>query len=168
MLEQPNNDPALLFVQPESIEFLVGSSFLRKKGQTEKERETQYSVEECGSEDFKHTHLYLALFFSAAWCPPSESFLKMLKEFYSEVNIDSKQCEILYVSLDHNEDEFKDHYAHMPWLAIPYTDRARAAMLRQHYKLNGIPQLVVIKSADGALVTVRGRKDVHEQGVKSI
>lgn len=28
--------------------------------------------------------------------------------------------------------------------------------------------MVVVKSEDGALVTLKGRKDLHEQGVKSI
>ena len=119
-------------------------------------------------EDFKNSHTYLAILFSASWCPASKTFLSMLKEFYSEVNIDSKQCEILYVSLDHNEDEFREHYAHMPWLAVPYTDHARAQFLRSTYRLTGIPQLVVVRSEDGALVTVRGRKDIHERGVKIV
>ena len=109
--QQPNNDPSLLFVRPESIEQLVGSSFLRKKGHSEKDRETLFHVEECGVEDFKHTHRYLGLLFSASWCPPCKSFLSILKEFYSEVNVDSKQFEVLYVSLDRTEEEYKEHYA---------------------------------------------------------
>ena len=80
-------------------------------------------MEECGVEDFKHVHKYLAILFSASWCPASKTFLHLLKEFYSEVNIDSKQCEILYVSLDKNEDEYRDAYAFMPWLAVPYADQ---------------------------------------------
>lgn len=92
----------------------------------------------------------------------------MLKEFYSEVNIDSKQCEILFVSLDRNEDDYKHHYAHMPWLSIPFDEQAKAQELRKRYRVTGIPSLVIVKSEDGALVTLRGRKDVQEQGVKTI
>ena len=40
MSEQPNNDPVLLFQHPGSIENLVGTTFLRKKGHSEKDRET--------------------------------------------------------------------------------------------------------------------------------
>lgn len=73
----------------------------------------------------------------------------MLKEFYAEVNIDSKQLEVIYVSLDKNEHDFKEHYGTMPWLAIPFNDKARAQSLRQRYRVVGIPQLVVVKSEDG-------------------
>lgn len=31
-----------------------------------------------------------------------------------------------------------------------------------------MPSLVIVRSEDGALVTLRGRKDIHEQGVKTI
>ena len=139
MSEQPNNDPQLLFMQPENIEALVGKTFLKKKGHSEKDRETQYIVEECGVEEFKHTHKFLGLMFSASWCPPCKSFLQILKEFYSEVNIDSKQFEILYVSLDQNEDQYKEHYAQMPWLAVPFADQERMKALRQRYRVVGIP-----------------------------
>ena len=56
----------------------------------------------------------------------------------------------------------------MPWLAVPFVDKARAAALRQKYRVTGIPQLVVVRSEDGCLVTVKGRKDIHELGVKTI
>ena len=167
-MDRPNNDPAIIFAHPGSIEALVGTSLVKKKGHSEKDREIMYHVEECTPEEFKHTHKYLAIFFSASWCAPSKTFLAMLKEFYSEVNIDSKQCEVLFVSLDRTEDEFKHYYATMPWLAVPYSQGARAQELRARYRIIGIPQLVVVKSEDGALVTLKGRKDIHEQGVKTI
>ena len=167
-MDQPNNDPSLIFAHPGSIEALVGTTLFKKKGHSEKDRETLYHVEECSPDEFKNTHKYLAILFSAQWCAPCKTFLSMLKEFYSEVNIDSKQCEVLFVSLDRNEEEYKHYYATMPWLAVPYHDGARAQALRQRYRVTGIPQLVVVKSEDGSLVTLKGRKDLHEQGVKTI
>lgn len=168
MSEQPNNDPNLLFEHPGSLENLIGSTVLRKKGHTEKDRETSIYNEEVSIDEFRHTYKYTALLFSASWCPPCQSFLAILKEFYSEVNIDSKQCEVLYVPMDRSEEEFKDHYLHMPWLAVSFDDTARIQALKARYRVTGIPQLVVVKSEDGTLVTVRGRKDIHEQGIKTI
>ena len=95
---------------------------MKKKGHSEKDRETMFHVEDCTVEEFKSTHKYLALLFCAGWCPPCKTFLGLLKEFYSEVNVDSKQCEVLYVPFDKSEDEFRDSYAHMPWLSIPHAD----------------------------------------------
>ena len=69
--EQPNNDPQLLFVHPGSIEAVVGSRLLRKKvGLSDRDREALFIVEECSVDEFKNTHNYVAIFFSASWCPP--------------------------------------------------------------------------------------------------
>ena len=155
-------------MHPGTIENLVGNSFLKKKGLTEKDRETLYSVEDCYVEEFKHSHKYLALLFCAGWCPPCRTFLGLLKEFYSEVNIDSKQCEVLYVPLDRTEAEFQESYAAMPWLAISHSDQARIKSLKERYRVTGIPHCVIVRSEDGALVTPAGRKDIHERGTKSI
>ena len=121
--QQPNNDPQLLFTPPGSIEALVGRHLIKKKaGLSDKDRESVYLPEDCTTDEFKNTHKYLAIFFGASYCPPCQTFLRILKEFYAEVNIDSKQCEILYVSLDKTEQDFIEDYAQMPWLAVPFHD----------------------------------------------
>ena len=70
--------------------------------------------------------------------------------------------------VDRSKEEFEASYAFMPWLSIPYADQARITALKQRYRVTGIPNLIVVRSEDGALVTARGRKDIHEQGLKSI
>jgi nucleoredoxin len=104
-----------------NIEDLVGHTFYKKKGHNEKDRETLFNVEDCGIDEIKSSS-FLGLLFSAHWCPPCQSFLSILKEFYSEVNIDKKKCEILLVSTDKSEVDYREHYAHMPWLALPFQD----------------------------------------------
>ncbi len=49
----------------------------------------------------------------------------------------------------------------MPWLALPYKDH-RIAKLQAKYKITGIPVLVIVDSQTGFLVTLKGRKDIHE------
>lgn len=167
-MDQPNNDPQLLFVPPGSLENLIGTHFYKKKGHSDKDRETQYAIDDCNIEEFRHTYKYLGLFFGAFNCPPSQTFLNILKEFYSEVNIDAKQCEILYVPCDKAEDEYRAFYTSMAWMTIPYHDQARIKSLKAKYRITGIPTLVIVKMEDGNLVTVRGRKDIHDQGTKCI
>ena len=104
-----------------NIEDLVGSVFYKKKGHNDKDKESLFNIDDCGIDEIKNAS-FLGLLFSANWCPPCKCFLSILKDFYSEVNIDKKKCEILYVPTDKNEDDFKEHYAHMPWLSLPYRD----------------------------------------------
>ena len=91
------------------IEELIGSNFIRKKGYQDKEREGVFTAEECGVEEIKNAS-FVGLLFSANWCPPCKCFLAILKDFYSEVNIDGKKCEIVYVPMDKSEEEFREHY----------------------------------------------------------
>ena len=70
------------------VDQAVGERFLKKRSNLgEKERESVYAVEDCKIEEFSGAKFVL-LFFSAGWCPPCEQFLQVLKDFYSEVNID--------------------------------------------------------------------------------
>ena len=69
--------------------------------------------------------------------------------------------------MDKNEDDYKEHYSQMPWLSIPFRD-PRIQKLSQKYKIVGIPVLVIVDSETGFLVTVRGRKDIHERGINTI
>ena len=145
---------------------MIGNTFLKKRGHNDKDRETLFANEECDTDEIKNAS-FLGILFSANWCPPCKSFLNILKDFYSEVNIDKKKCEILYVPSDKTEDEFKEHYSHRPWLTLPFKD-PRINQLLYKYKVTGIPVLIIVDSQSGFLVTTRGRKDVHEQGVNCI
>ncbi|MFN9909829.1 MAG: thioredoxin-like domain-containing protein [bacterium] len=37
----------------------------------------------------------MCLFFSAGWCPPCQTFLPKLVEFYNEINLETKILEII-------------------------------------------------------------------------
>ena len=57
-----------------TIDDLIGKSFLKKKGLTDKDKETQFYTEECGVEEVKNAQ-FLGLLFSANSCPPCKTFL---------------------------------------------------------------------------------------------
>ena len=52
-----------------SIDKIIGTSFIQKCGQTERERE-ETSLTEAASIDNLQGLKYVGLFFSAEWCPP--------------------------------------------------------------------------------------------------
>ena len=55
----------------------------------------------------------------------------------------------------------------MPWLSLPFND-PRIQILKQKFKVTGIPELVIVESSTGFLVTMRGRKDIHERNIDTI
>ena len=149
------------------LDQLVGKSFLRKKSFLgEKEKETLYAVQECTQEEWSGAK-YLLLFFSAGWCPPCMQFQQTLKDFYNEVNIDGKVIEVLYISSDRGETQFKETYAKMPWLTFRY-ESPMHAQLKEKFSVQGVPVCLVFCAETGQLITSKGRKDICDLGVSCL
>ena len=147
-----------------SIEQLLGRKFLRKKSYlSEKDKENGFFVEDCGLEDIVNTE-FTILYFSASWCTPCEQFTQVLKDFYSELNIDHKAIEVVYVSCDKDEEGFKDGYKKMPWLTFPWKSEMHS-MLRKQFDIIGVPLCIVCESKTGFVITKKGRVDIFDLGV---
>jgi nucleoredoxin len=97
----------------------------------------------------------VAFYFSAKWCNPCKMFTPILSKFYELVNKESKQLEIIFVSSDENESEFKDYFSKMPWLAIPFSEELRE--IGAKYGVQGIPSLFIINKEDGEVKSYKGR-----------
>ena len=137
---------------------LIGSGFLAKRGITDREKEETTATEDVTLEVLKEPK-FLGIFFSAGWCAPCKLMLKPLKDFYTDINMQSRQMEVLYVPVDRDADSWKQHYASMPWLSLAQGDQ-RVAKLMAHFKISGIPALVVVEAETGFKVTDRARKDI--------
>lgn len=105
----------------------------------------------------------VALYFSAHWCPPCRGFTPKLAEFY-KADLQAKGLEVVFVSSDRDEGQFKEYFAEMPWLSLPYSDREKKEALSKKYKVNGIPALIVL-DANGVLITNDGRTAVMQDPV---
>lgn len=125
-----------------------------------------YIVEECHLEQIQDCKFVL-LFFSAGWCAPCDQFLQVLKDFYNEVNLNEKVVEILYVSCDHDEAQFKESYAKMPWISVPYNNPLHND-LKKKFEIIGVPVVLVCEAQTGFVVTHKGRKDIFDQGVSCL
>ena len=44
----------------------------------------------------------------------------MLAEFYKKAKDEGKHIEIIFISSDQDEEQFKSYYAEMPWLTIGF------------------------------------------------
>jgi len=104
----------------------------------------------------------VALYFSAHWCPPCRGFTPMLAEAYKGLVASGKSFEIVFVSSDRSEDDFKGYFDEQPWLALPYSARSVKAKLSKKFKVNGIPSLIILDGATGETITTDGRSAVSE------
>lgn len=97
----------------------------------------------------------VGVYFSAHWCPPCRGFTPKLAEIYNSLQAAGKQIEIVFVSSDSDEEEFRSYHSSMPWLALPYRYRAEKGTLNKKYDIQGIPTLVLL-SKTGEVITADG------------
>lgn len=100
----------------------------------------------------------VALYFSAHWCPPCRAFTPKLAEWY-QASLQAKGLEIVFVSSDQDEGQFKEYFEGMPWLALPFEARTLKGSLSDKYGIQGIPSLVILDAA-GNTITAEGRAAV--------
>ena len=62
----------------------------------------------------------IGLCFSAHWCRTCQGFLPILKDFYKQYH-ETKNFEIVFISVDRNKESFHQHFDEMPWYAKAYT-----------------------------------------------
>lgn len=150
---------------------IVGNKFLAKKGVTERERETTVQTEEATAEYFDGCK-YIGLLFSAEIAAPCHSLLKLVRNFYSDINLDERQFELILCPADKQEKDFQKHYSTMPWTTLPYGDE-RIKLWQKRYVVDGVPRLVILDAKTGFKVTGSAKKDLvlaqsEDPGVKGV
>lgn len=108
-------------------------------------------------EDLGNIELF-GLFVTGSWCPPCKEFEKTLLEFYKEINTTLKIFEIVHMSSEKNEKEFKENIEHIPWPIIRFNNQI-IHHLASELKVENIPLLFII-SKNGDVLTDEGRKDI--------
>jgi len=103
----------------------------------------------------------VAIYFSAHWCPPCKHFTPVLAKKYAELKAAGKTFEVVFASSDSDKAAFNGYYGEMPWLALPYDQRALKETLAKKYNCNGIPYLVVLDGKTAEIITTNGRGAVE-------
>ena len=106
----------------------------------------------------------IGLYFSAHWCPPCRAFTPKLAKVYDELKKAKKDFEIVFVSSDSGEDEFKSYLNDMPWLAIPFDHEDKKDSCSDKYDISGLPTLVLLNGENGEVITNGGRGLIEEYG----
>ncbi|KAL8161099.1 hypothetical protein V2J09_012588 [Rumex salicifolius] len=84
----------------------------------------------------------VCLYFAANWCRPCKSVTSKLMQIYKALNKDGDQkLEIIFVSSDCDENEFREHFKSMPWLAVPF-DTNLNRWLSRRCSVDQIPSFV--------------------------
>merc|ERR1711939_187558 len=99
----------------------------------------------------------VGLYFSAHWCPPCRGFTPKLAEAYKKISAD-KSFEIVFISSDRDEAAFASYHAEMPFLALPFAERDVKKALSKRFKVSGIPSLILLDGATGAVLSKDGRR----------
>ena len=99
----------------------------------------------------------VAYYFSASWCKPCKTFSPILSASYNNVNATTLKFggyEVVFVSLDAEEEAFHSYRSTFPFPAIPFQD-PRRALLQMALSVKSIPALVLVDE-EGKIVTSSG------------
>ena len=107
----------------------------------------------------------VALLFAAQWCPPCREFISKFESIYNEVNCHTKELEVVFISGDYDEVAFQEYYGPMPWVAMPYEDPTREAVIDE-LEIGGIPEVFIVDK-DSKIVTRSARADIEKMGAKA-
>ena len=135
------------------MEFLLGQRLINSKN------------EEILLEELLKSKI-IALFFTATWCSPCSIFEKLLLELYSDANMGDKVFEVVQISFDHTEAEYKKSLLDKPWLFFAYND-PKIKELTDQFGIETVPMFLVFNSG-GKLITDKGRKEIYDEGFKVI
>jgi nucleoredoxin len=102
----------------------------------------------------------IGLYFTSSWCPPCEAFSSDLLVLYNEVNLKEKNFEVIQISNERNDKEFKEFISKDPWLFVNYEDPFMFSLINE-YKVNYLPVLIIVNK-DKVLLSSTGRKDVSQ------
>ncbi|XP_059656115.1 probable nucleoredoxin 1 [Cornus florida] len=92
-------------------------------------------------------------------------FTTKLGEVYKKLKEKGENFEVVLISLDDEEEEFKQEFGKMPWLALPLKDKSCKKLVR-YFELRALPTLVVI-GPDGKTLHSNVAELIEEHGVEA-
>ena len=105
----------------------------------------------------------MMFYFSMHNCPPCREFTPLLAELYKDMNESEKNMEVIFFSGDPQEDIYNEYYGEMPWKAMPFKD-ARLKPIAKHFKVKGLPRLIVLNGRTMEILNDDAKDIVSEQG----
>lgn len=102
----------------------------------------------------------VALYFST-----NVDLTEELVEVYHKLKAKGENFEIVMISLDDDEEEFNEEFGAMPWLSLPFQDKA-CKKLTNYFEFSSLPRLVII-GHDGRTLNNDATELVIEYGAEA-
>ena len=148
--EKPINPNSYIPVM-EDMYKLFGEVFLDNKTEVVKDNK---EVFDC---------TLLGVLFSAGWGSPCRLFYKDLINIYNQMNDGEKIFEIIQVSFDAKEEDFKKSISGLPWKFL-HLKFSGIDQLKKKYNVLTIPKFFPIDKT-GKSLSNTGREDLLEYGI---
>ncbi|PON31214.1 DnaJ-like [Trema orientale] len=154
---------------PERIEFLKEQEEAAKKNQTLSSILVSGSRNYVLSKDGNQVPVSelegktVGLYFSVNSHNPCVEFTTTLVDVYNKLKERGEKFEVVLLSLDPEEEEFKQGSETMPWLALPFKDKSVEKLIR-YFELSAIPTLVII-GPDGKTLNPNVAELIEEHGI---
>ncbi|XP_044490323.1 probable nucleoredoxin 1 isoform X1 [Mangifera indica] len=107
----------------------------------------------------------VGLYFSSHSFKASADFTPELIKVYEKLKEKGESFEIVSISLDVEEESFKESLCSVPWLALPFKDKS-CEKLARFFELSTLPTLVII-GPDGKTLNSNVAEVVKEHGVEA-
>lgn len=107
----------------------------------------------------------VGLYFVSHSHRPYQEFTAKLVEIYKKLKEKGENFEIVFISLDNEEESFKRGLETMPWLALPFSDR-RCQRLINYFELEGLPTLTIL-GLDGKTLNPNVADLIEDHGIEA-
>lgn len=84
-------------------------------------------------------------------------------EVYKNLKEKGEDFEIVLISLDRKDEQFKEGFETMPWMAVPFNDKSVDKLIR-YFELQTLPTLVII-GRDGKTLNPNVAELIEEHGI---
>ncbi|GMN41605.1 hypothetical protein TIFTF001_010834 [Ficus carica] len=105
----------------------------------------------------------IGLYFSVNAHDPCVEFTSTLVDVYNKLKEKGEKFEVVLISLDREEEEFKKGFETMPWLALPFKDKTCEKLVR-YFELSTLPTLVIV-GPDGKTLNPNVAELIEEHGI---
>lgn len=98
---------------------------------------------------------FVALYYSAHWCPPCRGFTPELVKAYGRIKERNPEFEVIFISSDRTEEAMEGYMTEygMKWPALKFGQKKTLGLVRRPSHERGIPNLVFMDAEGNELST---------------